>query len=131
MNKLNKIGPKITCRSEKETFFPEIRQQWEKHRLDTSAKNFAQDWNLLCYSQAPNDANLRIDDLNQADSDLDDIEDFVETDPNPDGYMSEKPKPGPCQRNKESKSDYADTNYKHEPIPKRQRGRSGSLPNTS
>jgi hypothetical protein len=98
MNKLNKIGPKITCRSEKETFFPEIRQQWEKHRLDTSAKNFAQDWNLLCYSQAPNDANLRIDDLNQADSDLDDIEDFVETDPNPDGYMSEKPKPGPCQR---------------------------------
>jgi hypothetical protein len=30
MNKLNKIGPKITCRSEKETFFPEIRQQWEK-----------------------------------------------------------------------------------------------------
>jgi hypothetical protein len=98
INNLNKIGPKITCRSEKETFFPEIRQQWEQHRLDTSAKNFAQDWNLLCHFRAPSDANLGIDDLNQADSDLDDIEDFVEADPNQDDYTLEKPEPGRCQR---------------------------------
>jgi hypothetical protein len=98
LNNLNKAGPKIICRSEKETFFLEIRQQWEQHRLDTSAMNFAQDWNLLGYLQAPNEANLRIDDLNQADSDLDDIEDFVEVDPNQDDYTPEKPEPERCPR---------------------------------
>jgi hypothetical protein len=86
LNNLNKVGPKIICRSEKETFFPEIRQQWEQHRLDTSAMKFAQDWNILGYLQAPDKANLRINDLNQADSDLDDIEDFVEVNPNQDDY---------------------------------------------
>ena len=98
INNLNKIGPKITCRSEKETFYPEIRQQWEQHRLDTSAENFAQAWNFLCHFQAPSNANSRFDDLNQVDSDLDDIEDFVEADPNQDGYTLEKPEPGRCQR---------------------------------
>ncbi len=95
INNLKKIGPKITCRSKKENFFPEIRQQWEQHRLDTPAKNFAQDWNFLCNFQAPSDANLGIDDLNQADSDLDDIEDFVEADTNRDGYTLEEPELGP------------------------------------
>jgi hypothetical protein len=98
LNNLNKAGPKIICRSEKETFFPEIRQQWEQHRLDTSAMNFARDWNLLGYLQAPQEANLKIDDLNQADSDLDDIEDFVEVEPNQDDYTPEKPEPERCPR---------------------------------
>jgi len=94
LSNLNKIGPKIICRSEKETFFPEIRQQWEQHRLDTSAKNFAQDWNCLSYFQAPSDANFRINDLDQEDSDLDDIEDFIHAEPNQNGYHWEKPEPG-------------------------------------
>jgi hypothetical protein len=84
INNLKQIGPKITCRSEKETFYPEIRQQWEKHRLDTSAEDFAQAWNFLCHFQAPSNANSRFDNLNQVDSDLDDIEDFVEADTNRD-----------------------------------------------
>ena len=59
----------------------------------TPAMNFARDWNLLGYLQAPQEANLKIDDLNQADSDLDDIEDFVEVEPNQDDYTPEKPEP--------------------------------------
>ena len=94
INNLKQIGPKITCRSEKETFYPEIRQQWEQHRLDTSAENFAQAWNFLCHFQAPSNANSRFDDLNQVDSDLDDIEDFVEADTNHDCYTLGEPEPG-------------------------------------
>ncbi len=41
---------------------------------------------------------LKIDDLNQADSDLDDIEDFVEADTNQDGYTLKQPEPGRCRR---------------------------------
>jgi hypothetical protein len=99
INYLKQIGPKITCRSEKETFHPEIRQQWEQHRLDTSAENFAQDWNFLCHFQAPTNANSRFDNLNQEDSDLDDIEDFVEADTNHYFNTLGEPEPGrPIQR---------------------------------
>jgi hypothetical protein len=94
MNNLGQRGPKIICRSEKETFFPEIRQQWEQHRLDTSAQKFAQDWNFFCHFQAPSDANSRTNDLNQVDSNLDDIKDFVEANTNCDGYTLEEPEPG-------------------------------------
>ena len=98
LSKLNQNGPKITCRSEKETFFPEIQQHWKQQQLDTSVTDFTQDWNILGRLQAPNEANLKIDDLNQADSDLDDIEDFVEADTNQDGYTLKQPEPGRCRR---------------------------------
>ncbi len=35
INNLRPLEPKITCRSEKETLNPEIRQQWQQSRLDT------------------------------------------------------------------------------------------------
>ncbi len=54
--------------------------------MDTSAENFAQAWNFLCHFQAPASADSRFDNLNQVDSDLDDIEDFVEADTNRDCY---------------------------------------------
>jgi hypothetical protein len=94
INNLKPIGPKITCRSEKEIFCPEIQQQWEQHRLDTSAENFAQAWNSLCHFQAPASADSRSDNLNHVDSDLDDIEDFMETDPNHDCHSPEEPDQG-------------------------------------
>ena len=48
------------------------------------AEDFAQDWNFLCHFQAPSNANARFDNLDRVDSDLDDIEDFVEADTNHD-----------------------------------------------
>ena len=100
LNKLNKNGPKIICRSEKETFFPELQQQWKQQQLNTSATDFTQDWNFLGRLQAPNEANLKINDLNQADSDLDDIEDFVEAQMNHDYYTLEEPEPVPSIQRK-------------------------------
>ena len=43
-------------------------------------------------------ANLDLDDLDQADSDLDDIEDFVEADTNQNGFTLKQPEPGRCRR---------------------------------
>jgi hypothetical protein len=80
INNLGPLEPKITCRSEKETFNPEIQQHWQQSRLDTSADEFAQAWNFLCNLQAPDKAESGIDSLSQVDQDLDDIEDFVEDD---------------------------------------------------
>ncbi len=80
INNLGPLEPKITCRSEKENFNPEIRQQWQQSRLDTSAEEFAQAWNLLCHLRAPGKAAPGVNNLNQIDQDLDDIEDFVEYD---------------------------------------------------
>jgi hypothetical protein len=82
-SRINKLGPleqKITCRSKKETFNPEIRQQWQQSQLDTSAEEFAQVWNFLCNLQALDNAESGFDSLSQVDQDLDDIEDFVEDD---------------------------------------------------
>ncbi len=80
INNLRPLEPKIICRSEKETFNPEIRQHWQQSRLDTSAEEFAQAWNFLCNLQAPDKAESGIDSLSQVDQDLEDIEDFVEDD---------------------------------------------------
>jgi hypothetical protein len=80
INNLRPLEPKITCRSEKENFNPEIRQQWHQSRLDTSAEEFAQAWNFLCNLRAPGKAESGFDSLSQVDQDLDDIEDFVEDD---------------------------------------------------
>jgi hypothetical protein len=98
LSKLNQDGPKIICRSEKETFFPEIQQQWRQQQLNTSATDFTQDWNFLGRLQAPNDANLDLDDLDQADSDLDDIEDFVEADTNQNGLTLNQPETQDLQK---------------------------------
>jgi hypothetical protein len=77
INNLGPLEPKITCRSEKESFNPEIRQQWQQSRLDTSAEEFAQAWNLLCNFRTTSEATPRINNLDQIDQNLDDIEDFV------------------------------------------------------
>jgi hypothetical protein len=80
INNLGPLEPKITCRSEKENFNPEIRQQRQQSRLDTSAEEFAQAWNSLCNLGTPGKAESGFDNLSQIDQDLDDIEDFVEDD---------------------------------------------------
>jgi hypothetical protein len=80
INNLGPLEPKITCRSEKEIFNPEIRLQWQKSRSDTSAEEFVQEWNFLCDLQTPDKAESGPDDLSQIDQNLDDIEDFVEND---------------------------------------------------
>ncbi len=91
INNLKPFEPKITCRSEKETFNPEIRQQWQQSQLDTSAEEFPQAWNFLCDLQVPVSAESGFDSLSQVDQDLDDIEDFVEDDADLEYHRFEDP----------------------------------------
>jgi hypothetical protein len=74
------LEPKINCRSEKETFNPEVRQQWQQSQQDTLAEEFAQNWNFLCDLQGPAKSKSGHDRINGVDQNLDDVEDFVEDD---------------------------------------------------
>ncbi len=99
INNLGPLEPKITCRSERENFNPEIRQQWQQSRLDTPAEEFAQAWNLLCNLRTPGKVLTGLHDLDQIDQDLDDIEDFVEYDVDLEHHRFGKLKPQiPIQR---------------------------------
>jgi hypothetical protein len=80
INSFTLLEPKIHCRSEKETFNPEVRQQWQQSRQDTSAEEFAQNWNFLCDLQGPAKSKSGHDRLQGVDQNLDDVEDFVEED---------------------------------------------------
>jgi hypothetical protein len=80
INNFTPLEPKINCRSKKDTFNPEVRQQWQQSRQDTSADEFAQNWNFLCDLQGPATSKSGLDSLNGVDQNLDDIEDFMEED---------------------------------------------------
>jgi hypothetical protein len=86
------LEPKINCWSEKETFNPEVQQQWQQSRQDTSAEELAQAWNFLCDLQVPGNDESGLDSLDKVDQDLDDIEDFVEDDPDLEDHSFEGPK---------------------------------------
>jgi hypothetical protein len=82
INSFTPSGSKIRCRSEKEPFNQEIREQWQQSQQDTSAEEFAQHWNFLCNLQDPARSTSRQPDrLEEVDLSLDDIEDFVENEP--------------------------------------------------
>ncbi len=76
------LGQRISCRSEKEIFNPEVRQQWQQSQSDTMAEEFAQQWNFLCNLQGPAKFTTGTDNLDEVDQNLDDVEDFVEEAPN-------------------------------------------------
>jgi hypothetical protein len=78
INSFTPPGSKIHCRSEKEPFNPEVRQQWQQSQPDTSAEEFAQHWNFLCKFQDPAKSKSRPDSLDEVDQNLDDVEDFME-----------------------------------------------------
>ncbi len=80
INNFMPLEPKINCRSEKETFNQEVRQQWQQSQQDTSAEEFAQNWNFLCDLQGPAKSKSGQDHINGVDQNLDDVEDFVEDD---------------------------------------------------
>jgi hypothetical protein len=80
INNFIPLETKINCRSKKETFNPEIRQQWQQSRQDTSAEEFAQNWNFLCNLQGPAKSKSGHDLRNDVDQNLNDVEDFVEDD---------------------------------------------------
>ncbi len=80
INSFTPLKPKIHCRSEKETFNPEVRQQWQQSQQDTSAEEFAQNWNFLCDLQGPAKSKSGHDRLNGVNQNLDDVEDFMEKD---------------------------------------------------
>jgi hypothetical protein len=82
INSFTPLGSKIRCRCEKEPFNPEVRQQWQQSQQDTSAEEFAQNWNFLCNLQGPAKSKSGPDSLDEVDQNLDDIEDFVEDEPN-------------------------------------------------
>ncbi len=48
INMFMPLEQRISCRSEKEIFNPEVRQHWQQSQLDTSAEEFALNWNFLC-----------------------------------------------------------------------------------
>jgi hypothetical protein len=82
-NRINNFMPleqKINCRSGKDTFNQEVQQQWQQSQHDTSAEEFAQNWNFLCKLQGPAKSKLDHDHLSDVDPNLDDVEDFVEDD---------------------------------------------------
>jgi hypothetical protein len=54
INELTPLGQKISCRSSKDTFNQEIQYQWQQSQNEISAEEFAQDLNLLCNLQNPN-----------------------------------------------------------------------------
>jgi hypothetical protein len=82
INSFTPPGAKIRCRSEKKPFNPEVREQWQLSKQDTSAEEFAQHWNFLCNLQDPaRSTPRRPDHLDEVDQNLDDIEDFVENEP--------------------------------------------------
>jgi hypothetical protein len=82
INSFAPLGSKIRCRSEKENFNPEVRQQWQQSQPDTTAEEFAQLWNFLCNFQGPAKFKTRPDSLDEVDQNLDDVEDFVEEEHN-------------------------------------------------
>ncbi len=82
INSFTPSGSKIRCRSEKKPFNPEVREQWQQNQQDTSAEEFAEHWNFLCNLQDPaRSTSRRPDHLDEVDQNLDDIEDFVEDEP--------------------------------------------------
>ncbi len=77
INSFTPLEPRILCRSEKETFNPEVRQQWQQSWQDTSAEEFAQNWNFLCNLQGPAKSQSGHDHFHGVNQNLDDVEDFV------------------------------------------------------
>jgi hypothetical protein len=53
INAFMPLGEKINCRSRKDTFNQEVKQQWPQNRHDTSAEEFAKNWNFLWTLQGP------------------------------------------------------------------------------
>ncbi len=80
INNFMPLEQNINCRSRKETFNQEVQQQWLQSRHDTSAEEFAQNWNFLCQPQSPANSKSDHDRLSEVDQNLDDVEDFVEDD---------------------------------------------------
>ncbi len=80
INNFMPLEQKINCRSGKDTFNQEVQQQWQQSRHDTSAEEFAQNWNFLCKLQGPAKSKSDHDRLSDVNQNLDDIEDFVEDD---------------------------------------------------
>ncbi len=74
------LETKINCQIEREIFNQEIRQQWQQSQPDTSAEEFAQNWNFLCNLQSPAKPRPGYDRINDVNDNLEDVEDFVEDD---------------------------------------------------
>ncbi len=80
INNFMPLEQKINCRSGKDTFNQGVQQQWQQGRHDTSAEEFAQNWNFLCKLQGPAKSIPDHNRLSEVDQNLDDVEDFVEDD---------------------------------------------------
>jgi hypothetical protein len=72
------VEQKINCRSGKETFNQEVQQQWQQSQHDTSAEEFAQNWNFLYKLQSLANSKSDPDRLSDVDQNLDDVEDLME-----------------------------------------------------
>jgi hypothetical protein len=60
INNFMPLETKINCRSEKEIFNQEIRQQWQQSQQDTSAEEFAQKLEFSVRPPRPSQIKIRI-----------------------------------------------------------------------
>jgi hypothetical protein len=80
INDFMPLEQKINCQSGNDTFNQEVQQQWQQNQHDTSAEEFAQNWNFLCNFQGPAKSEIDHGCLSDAHQNLDDVEDFMEDD---------------------------------------------------
>jgi hypothetical protein len=99
INNFRPMEQKINCRSGKDTFNQEVQQHWQQNRHDTSADEFAQDWNFLWTLQGPHTTSTGYPDQashHDTHQNLTDDEDFtwITTDKGKEALvkMSQKPK---------------------------------------
>ncbi len=76
------LEQKIRCRSRKDIFNQEVQQQWQQNRDDTSAEEFAQNWNFLYDFQGPTKSKIDPGRPNYAHQNIDDRKNFLEDDTN-------------------------------------------------
>ena len=74
------LKQKISCQSRKDTFNPEIEQQWRQNQNEISEEEFVHTLNFLCDLQKPARTKLSDDNLGPLDvnyKDLTHVEDFI------------------------------------------------------
>jgi hypothetical protein len=94
INELVPLEQKISCRSRKDTFNPEIEQQWQQYQNEISEEEFIHTLNFFCNLQNP--ARTKSSDNDQVHfdrkyEDLTGVEDFAGCDEDPDDEYEEFP----------------------------------------
>jgi hypothetical protein len=74
------LDQRVRCRTEKDIFNQEVQQQWQLNQHNTSADEFAQNWNFLCNFHGPPKSRIYHGRLSDAHQNFDDEEDSMQDD---------------------------------------------------